>query len=281
MFTQISYWAFRDGATGKRNVIEAIGLAKAAGFEGIELCVSAEGDITPDTPADKCREISAAAKSMGMKIASTASGLLWDANPASADAATRKRALDITIKSLRVTRDLGAKFLLVLPGAVDVFFKPGGEVVPYDDCHKRALAFARKVAKAAAKLGVFACFENVWNRFLLSPLEFRDFVDAAGKGAGSYFDVGNVWLTGYPQHWIKVLGRRIKAVHVKDFKRAVGNVSGFCQLLDGDVPLAESLALLARQGYKGPVTAEVFPGPDDDEMTFLRTVAERIRKIMP
>jgi hexulose-6-phosphate isomerase len=283
MYGQISYWAFREGLSGQRSVVEAMRLAKEAGFGGIELCVAAAGDLTPDTPSQLCRDIAAQAKSIGIRIGSVASGLLWDANPASDDKATRQRAIEITLKSLRVTADLGAGALLVLPGMVDVFFKLDAEVVPYDECYERSVTFGKAVAASAGKLGVLACFENVWNRFLLSPLEFRGFIDEiGGPAAGVYFDLGNVWTYGYPQHWIKILGRRIKRVHVKDFKRAVGNVSGFCQLLDGDVPLAQGLKMLKTAGYKGPVTAEVFPGPADaDENAFLRDVAGRMKKIMP
>jgi hexulose-6-phosphate isomerase len=284
MHTQISYWAFRDGLTGRRKVLEAMALAKEAGFDGIELCIGAEGDLTPETASQQSRAIARAAKQMDLKLGSAASGMLWGCNPASADARVRRRALEVTAGCLRVAADLGAKRLLVLPGSVDVFFDPASPVVPYDDCYKRTLAFARAVAKEARKCGVTACFENVWNRFLMSPLEFDRFLgEVRSPSAAMYFDVGNVWNLGYPQHWIKILRRRIKAVHVKDFRRAVGNASGFCQLLDGDVPLAESLRLLKKQGYKGPVTAEVFPDPasDTDEPAFLRTTAERLRSIMP
>jgi hexulose-6-phosphate isomerase len=283
MHTQISYWAFRDGLTGRRKVLEAMALAKEAGFDGIELCIGAEGDLTPETPPEQSRAIARAGKQMGLKLASAASGLLWGCNPASADPRLRRRAVELVAGCLRVAADLGAKRLLVLPGSVDVFFDPASPVVPYDDCYKRTLAFARAVAKDAGKCGVTACFENVWNRFLMSPLEFDRFLgEVRSPAAAMYFDVGNVWNLGYPQHWIKILRKRIKAVHVKDFRRAVGTAAGFCQLLDGDVPLAESLKLLKRSGYKGPVTAEVFPGPaDTDEPAFLRTTAERLRSIMP
>jgi hexulose-6-phosphate isomerase len=125
--------------------------------------------------------------------------------------------------------------------------------------------------------------ENVWNRFLLSPLEFKQFIkDVGSRNVGVYFDIGNVWTYGYPQHWINILGKMITCVHVKDFKRSVGTVEGFCQLLDGDVPLKESLALLKKIGYRGPVTSEVFmPSGYYDEGAFLAESAERMTKILP
>ena len=283
MYAQISYWAFRDGGSGRRSVVETMRLAREAGFDGLELAVSAEGELTPDAPAEECRRLAREAKRLGLRIGSVASGLLWSANPASADPAVRRQALETTRRCLRVAAALGARHLLVLPGHVDVFFDPKAEVVPYDACYRRALAFCRKLGEAGAKVGVTACVENVWNKFLLSPLEFRRFIREVGSPrVRVYFDVGNVWAYGYPQHWIAVLGRLIQRVHVKDYRRAVGTVEGFCQLLDGDVPLAESLAMLARIGYKGPVTAEVFPGPGDaDERAFLAATADRLCRILP
>lgn len=283
MYGQISYWAFQDGLTGRRKLVEAMGLAGKAGFDGIELCIGGEGELTPNTTSQQARQLASAARAIEIRVDSVANGLLWGCNPASARKQTRDRAIKLTRRCLEVTADLGVKYMLVLTGHVDVFFDPRAEVVPYDECYKRSVAFGRSIATTAEKLGVTACFENVWNRFLTSPLEMKQFIkDIDSPKVGVYFDVGNVWNMGYPQHWIKILGRQIKRVHVKDFKRSVGTAEGFCQLGDGDVPLADSLKLLAKGGYKGPVTAEVFPGPDDDdEMAFLRTTARRLRKILP
>jgi hexulose-6-phosphate isomerase len=283
MFTQASYWAFHDGFTGRRSPVETMRMAREAGFDGLELAISAEGELTPDTPAAECRRIAREAKDVGVRIGSVATGLFWGANPASADREVRQRAVEIGRKSLAVTAALGVRHLLVLPGHVDVFFDPKAEVVPYRECYQRALRFCRTLARTAERTGVTACVENVWNKFLLSPLEFRQFIrQVSSRRVGAYLDIGNIWQYGYPQHWIAVLGKAVKRVHVKDYKRAVGTAEGFCQLLDGDVPLKESLAMLARSGYSGPVTAEVFAGPADaDERAFLRTTAERLRKIMP
>ena len=283
MYSQISYWAFRPAPGEQRKIIETMQLAKAAGFDGIELAIGSTGHLTPDTPARECRAIAAAAKAIRIKIGSVASGLLWEANPASSDRATRLKAVELTQKCLAVTAALGVGHLLVLPGHVDVFFKPQGEVVPYDACYARTVEFCKTIAKAAQRHKVTACVENVWNRFLMSPLEFRQLIEKVGsKYVAVYFDVGNCWLLGYPQHWIKILGKCIQRVHVKDFKRSVGTAAGFCNLLDGDSPLAESLKLLKKLKYNGPVTAEVFPGPSDlDERQFLKTTAERLDKLLP
>jgi hexulose-6-phosphate isomerase len=282
MYAQISYWAFRDGPAGERGIVEVMRLAKEAGFKGIELAIGERGQLTPDTPANECRNIAAAAKAIGIKIGSVASGLGWKFNAASRNKEERTSALETTSKCLRVTADLGAAHLLVLTGHVDVFFMPQ-EHVPYEDCYKRSLAYLKQVGKVAAKRKVMACVENVWNRFLYSPLEFRAFVKAVGsRSVAAYFDVGNVWNMGYPQDWINILGKQIARVHVKDFRRAVGNANGFCKLGEGDVPLKESLKLLKKVGYSGPVTAEVSPGRDDvNEMVFLLQTAEVLNQALP
>jgi len=107
---------------------------------------------------------------------------------------------------------------------------------------------------------VALCIENVWNKFLLSPLEMRDFIDSFNSEmVGAYFDVGNVLLTGYPEHWIRILESRIKRVHVKDFRRSVGTVDGFVDLLEGDVDFQAVKEALSDIGYDGYVTAEMLP----------------------
>ncbi|RPJ45010.1 MAG: sugar phosphate isomerase/epimerase, partial [Chloroflexi bacterium] len=108
--------------------------------------------------------------------------------------------------------------------------------------------------------GVTICIENVWNKFLLSPLEMKGFIDSFGSPCvGSYFDVGNVLLTGYPDQWIRILGPRIRRVHIKDFKKSVGTAAGFCDLLEGDVDFDAVKKALSGIQYSGYVTAEIIP----------------------
>ena len=139
-------------------------------------------------------------------------------------------------------------------------FIPGAEVVPYADAYDRALDFVRRLAPVAEAAGVTICVENVWNKFLLSPLEMRAFIDAASSRAvAAYFDAGNALLTGYPEHWIAALGPRIRRVHFKDFRRAVGTVDGFCDLLSGDVDWPAVMRALRAIRYDGWVAAEMIP----------------------
>ncbi len=137
---------------------------------------------------------------------------------------------------------------------------PDAEVIDYDVCYERAGEAIRQILPAAEQTGVAICIENVWNKFLLSPLEMRDFIDGFNSEmVGAYFDVGNVLLTGYPDQWIRILGKRIKRVHVKDFKLSVGTVAGFVDLLEGDVDFEAVKKTLTEIGYDGYVTAELLP----------------------
>jgi hexulose-6-phosphate isomerase len=278
MYTQVSFWSFR----GERHVLEAMPLAKESGFDGMELTIGETGDLTPETPAGMCKALATAAKSLKLKLGSAASGLLWKHNPASAAKATRDKALEVTEACLRVTAELGVSHLLVLTGHVGVPWDHSAEVVDYEECYQRSVEFGKAVGKLAGKAGVTACFENVWNYFLSSPLEFRQFLaDVKSPNVGLYLDLGNAWQTGYPQHWIRLLSGSIQRVHVKDYRRT-GGPHGFVNLGDGDAPLTECMKLLKKAKYKGPITAEVIPGPrDEDETAFLKETAERLRGLVP
>ncbi len=255
-----SYWMFEGGLEASLPVAEAMAQAKALGFDAIELCVAGSGALTHEATQAQCEQIVGQAEELGLEIASVASGESWGCSPSDDDPAVRARIVEFTRKALQVARWLGTDAYLYVPGAVDVFFLEKSPVVPYDVCYERAEAAIREILPTAERLGVTLGIENVWNKFLLSPLEMRDFIDGFGsERVGSYFDVGNVLLTGYPEHWIDILGERIVRVHVKDFKRSLGTAEGFVDLLEGDVDFEAVKAALARIGYDGYVTAEMIP----------------------
>jgi L-ribulose-5-phosphate 3-epimerase len=255
-----SYWMFEGGLEGKCPVSDAMRQAKKLGFDAIELCVASSGVLTDKTSQDECRQIRAEAKEVGIEIASVASGESWGSSPTSSDAKVRKKIIDFTEGAFQVTKWLGTDAYLFVPGAVDVFFLPDAEVIPYDVCYKRASEAVGKLVPTAEEVGVTIGIENVWNKFLLSPLEVKCFIDSfESKRVGAYFDVGNVLLTGYPEQWIKILGKRIKRVHIKDFKKSAGTVAGFVDLLEGDVDFGAVKKSLKSIGYDGYVTAEMIP----------------------
>jgi hexulose-6-phosphate isomerase len=102
--------------------------------------------------------------------------------------------------------------------------------------------------------------ENIWNKFLLSPLEFVDFIDSFDSPwLGAYFDVANILDYGYPDHWIEDLGDRLKRIHFKDYRQDVGGVAGFTNLLQGDVPWDRVITALNKINYRGWIVAEITP----------------------
>lgn len=252
----INIWSFPAGMS----IEESIVLAKDAGFDGIELSLNETGPLSVESTEEEVRAIRRFADDAGIELASLASGLYWDYPPTSENPQAASKAYDIARKQLEHAAALGVDSVLIVPGAVGVDFIPNAPVVPYDRAYDNALAFFTKLAKEAEALKVSVGIENVWNKFLLSPLEMRGFIDAVGSEyVGSYFDVGNVVYSGYPEHWIAILNKRIKKVHFKDYRRQAGGLHGFVDLLAGDVDYPAVIAALEGIGYNDYVTAEMIP----------------------
>lgn len=248
MTISLSIWAFDKD----RSLSDAFRMAKAAGFEGVEVAIAAAGPITPASTQADCDAIRAQAEAAGIELVALASGMGWQNPVTSPNPDVRRKGVELVKDSLRVARQLGLDGLLFVPGGVNAD-------IPYDVAYENALSATREIAPFAEEYKVHLGIENVWNRFLLSPLEMRDFIDKVSSPyVGAYFDVGNVVVNGHPEQWIRILGNRVKKVHFKDFKRSIGNITGFCDLTDGDVDWPRVLAALAEIGYDGPVTAEFF-----------------------
>lgn len=258
---QINYWTI-GGFEGKKPVRQALEEARACGFGGLELAFGA-GVLNTDTSQADCARIREDARQTGMAVVTMATGNYWGCPLSSADAGQRKTAIEFTRKYIQVANWLGVKTILVVPGAVDVAWDPSVPVTSYQQVWDNATSALQEVLPFAVDNGVTIALENVWNKFLLGPVEFKMFIDQFNSpNIGCYFDVGNVVITGYPQHWIEILGSRIAAVHVKNFKRedCAGVLHGFGDdLMQGDVDFAAVKQALAKIGYSGPVTAEMIP----------------------
>jgi hexulose-6-phosphate isomerase len=256
MKKSISVWSFPFAWDLDRK----LALAREAGFAGFEIDLTENGAVSLTSTDAELAAVRRKFDAAGLVPSGLASGLYWGANAASADPTVRERAEAILRAQIRCAQRLGIDAILVVPGAVGVDFIPNAEVVPYVAAHERALDFVRRLAPVAEAAGVVICIENVWNKFLLSPLEMNAFIDAAGSRAvASYLDVGNTLLAGYPEHWIAALGPRIRRVHFKDYRRAVGTVDGFCDLLSGDVDWPAVMHALRGIRYDGWVAAEMIP----------------------
>lgn len=250
----ISVWAF----TGQ-TLDQCFQLASSAGYDGVEVALDETGEINLHSTQEQMAEIKNSARHYGIELYSVASGLYWKYSLTSESPDERAMAKSVVRKQLEIARWLGCDTILVLPGSVEGL-SSGGEVVAYDKAYDRALEALRELAPYAEKQGVAIGVENVWNKFLLSPLEMRDFIDKIGSPAvGSYFDAGNVQAFGYPEHWIQILGSRIKKVHIKDYKMSAGGLSGFVDLLAGDVNFPAVMDALHQAGYDGWITAEIMP----------------------
>jgi len=251
----LNAWAFAAGT----KVRDAIDYTKKAGYDSIELNLDEKGEIGLRTPAAALKKIAAHARRRKLEISSVSTGLYWAYNMASADPDERKMAGKVLSKQLDTAAALGCNAILVIPGTVKAPFGNKPAVDP-DACWERALAGVKAAAPKAEDLGVSICIENVWNTFLLSATEMRDFVDACGsKAVGAYYDPANIVKYGLPDQWVRVLGKRIKRIHFKDFRRAVGTLDGFVHLLEGDVDYPTLMQALKGIRYNGYVTAEIFP----------------------
>lgn len=244
----INHWTFPP----ELPLRDAFALAKRAGCDHIELNLAKEGELSLATPEAQVRALATAAREAGIEISSLSTGLYWEFSPTSNDPGVRRQAGEVVRRQLQTAEWLGVGCILVVPGAVT----PN---VGYETAYARATQFVSDALPAARQHQVTIGVENVWNRFLLSPLEMRAFLDSFSEPSlvGAYFDAGNILAYGYPQDWIRTLGRRVQRVHVKDFDDKVGGWNGFRGLLQGSVPWEEVRAALDETGYEGYVTAEV------------------------
>lgn len=254
MKTGVSFFTFGTDA----NLLEAAEQSARAGYDGVELVLSENGTLPMSVSDAELSRLRRQINDMGLSVCSVGAWNLWEYNLAGTDKKAAGHAKDIVKKQVDCAAALGADTVLVVPGWVGTNFAPG--VVPYEVAYANAQKALGDLAPHAQKAGVHIAIENVWNKFLLSPLEFRNFVDACGSPlVKAYFDVGNVLASGYPDQWIRILGDRISAVHFKDFKRSIADLDGFVDLLEGDVPWDAVMQALKAIKYDGAVTAEMMP----------------------
>lgn len=258
----INFWAFPPDREGTQpDLVSAMQHAKDLGYDTFEPTVDGEGaPLSVKSSRKEVEEIRAAAERLGLEIPTVACGLAWGCSPTHPDAAVRAQAVENTRATLQIASWLGAETILYLPGMVSAVFVPDFTPQRYDLVDERARESLSKALETAQKLNVQLAVENVWNRYLLSPVEMRDFIDSFKSDlVGCYFDTGNAMLYGHPEHWVEVLGKRIFAVHMKDFRVNVGNLDGFVDLLAGDVDFAAVMGALEKTGYRKQFTIEYVP----------------------
>ncbi len=258
----INYWAFPAGDDGTPlDAVEAMRTAKRLGYDAIELTAADSGPVTFDTPDTELGTLRSTAEEIGIELVTLASGFAWATPASSSDAAVGREAEKKGARMIEIAAALGVETVLYIPGVVSATFAPELGRTAYAEVLDRSRAALERLLPKAEEHKVKIGIENVWNRFLLDPISMRDFIDRFGSPwVGSYFDVGNVMLYGHPEDWIRTLGKRICAVHMKDFRVGVGNLDGFVDLLAGDVDFPAVMDALAEIGYDGPYTVEYVPG---------------------
>ncbi len=278
MIKAISYWSLKGGLEGTGEIESAVLQAKGHGFKGVELAFAEKGVLTPESDERTCKRYREIAEKHGVVVETVASGMAWGCSPSDLNEGVRRKSIELHKGALERAKWLGAKSMLFIPGAVTIPWDAKYGPVKYDT----AVAWAREavaaLAPVAEKHGVELCIENVWNGMFYSPLEFASFVDSFKSAmVGVYFDVGNVMgFEQYPPHWIEILGKRIRRVHLKDFKRSLRNMSGFCDLTEGDVPWGEVMKALKGIAYDKTLVAEMIPADD----AVLKRTSAAMDKIM-
>jgi L-ribulose-5-phosphate 3-epimerase len=236
-------------------------IARDAGFEAIEC------PTTPD-PAE-AEEILAASKKTGLPIHSVMNAEHWRSPLSSADAAVVEKSLEGMRTSLRNAKLWGAGTVLLVPAVVN-------PETTYAQAWERSQRQIRKLIPLAAETKVIIGIEEVWNKFLLSPLEFARYVDDfQSPWIRAYFDIGNVAITGYPQDWIRTLGKRIVKLHFKDFAFKKRQAE-FPALLEGEIDWRAVHAALADIKYEGFATVELPAG----DAPYLAEVNRRFERIL-
>ena len=248
---------------GNMSVDNTIGLCQTAGYQAVELTFRDGKDIHVDLNNDKIRAVADKFHEADIEITSITA---LKGSLLSSDSSERVEAAKSVERALEVAGILGTGAILVHPGQLSV-------QGTYQQAWDNLVGTLKDLAPVAERCKVAIGLENVWNKFLLSPKEMREIVDEVNNDwIGVYLDTANMMAYGYPEHWIRELGDRIKRVHLKDFSRGEHR---FVNLLDGDTDWPTVMSELRSVGYTNSIIHEV--GGDREAQIDL---AERMRKIV-
>jgi L-ribulose-5-phosphate 3-epimerase len=240
-------------------------MVKECGFEGIDIDRHVDHD-----------DVDKAKKESGLIVHGVVGYDHWAKPLSDPSEAVRRAGRESFIGTLRDCKAYGGTTALLVPGRVN-------KQVFYADAYKRSQDEVRKLVPVAEELGIVICIENVWNDMLITPLEMARYIDEINSPwVGSYYDVGNSVRFGWPEHWIAVLGKRIKKIDIKEYSRKLMNAkgpgAGFNLKIGepgGDCDWPRVLSALDAIGYHGWATAEV-PGGGADE---LKDISQRMDRI--
>ncbi|MCS6859225.1 MAG: sugar phosphate isomerase/epimerase, partial [Abditibacteriales bacterium] len=227
---------------------DTLNLCHEAGYECVELTFRSGRDLDPDMSEDEIRAVGQRCADAGIHIGSVIATYPDGGNLLSRNAQEREKRKKSLLRSLEIAHLLNVNTTLLHPGQLTV-------EGTYEQAWNDLRDILRELAALAAEKRVAIGLENVWNKFLLSPKEMREFIDEVGsEWVGVYLDTANMMAYGFPEHWIRSLGRRIKKVHFKDFQRREHR---FVPLMDGDTDWATLMHELRAIGYDDCVIHEV------------------------
>lgn len=259
----LGYWMIKEDLS----LLDKFKLVKDLGFDGIEF----------NSPLDiPLKDLLEARDKTGIEIPSTVNKDHWGKPISDPDPAVRQFTIDSMAKSLEQTKELGGDTVLLVPGVVS-------DTVSYKTAYGNALDSIRKMIPHAEKTGVKIALENVWNNFILSPIEAKDFLDKINHPlVGWYFDLGNILRYGWPDHWLEVLGDKVFKLHVKEYSKKIMNEEGLgkgfnVELTQGDVNWSQVMKTIKDINYKGQyMTLEVNGG----DRTVLKKLSEQLDTIL-
>lgn len=259
----LGYWMIKEDLS----LLDKFKLVKDLGFDGIEF----------NSPLDiPLKDLLEARDKTGIEIPSTVNKDHWGKPISDPDPAVRQFTIDSMVKSLEQTKELGGDTVLLVPGVVS-------DTVSYKTVYGNALDSIRKMIPHAEKTGVKIGLENVWNNFILSPIEAKDFLDKINHPlVGWYFDLGNILRYGWPDHWLEVLGDKVFKLHVKEYSKKIMNEEGLGKgfnvaLTQGDVNWPQVMKTIKDINYKGQyMTLEVNGG----DRTVLKKLSEQLDTII-
>ncbi len=256
----INMWAFPYPA--QWTLKECLQLSKDAGFDGVELNFDLNGEFSAESSDTQIKEIGALARKIGIEISGICSFLFWPYPLTANDPAKRKKAMELGSRMIEAAALLGTENLLVVPGAVYASWVPDFEPVPNDVCDRRAREAIRQMIPKAEKAGVYLNIENIFgNGYLFSPQEMNEFVDSfRNQYVRIHFDTGNIMQYQFPEHWVSILGKRIKNIHFKEWDKRMHefNLNTFRPLLDGTTNWPAVMEALDKIGYRSHLTFEYF-----------------------
>jgi len=244
------------------SLADGMKLAREVGFEEIEC-------QTVSDPK-QAEAIKIAAGNAGIRIHSVMNMAHWSFPLNASDPEIVKKGMDGMETSLRNAHLWGADTVLLVPAVVNPKFSY------YQDAWTRSQQQIRMLLPLAEELKVVIAIEEVWNKFLVSPVEFARYVDDfRSPWVRAYLDVGNMVIYGYPQDWIRIMGKRIAKLHIKDFRYRKGQTE-WVGLREGDIDWLEVYQALADISYQGTATVEL----DAGDAAYLREVSRRFDLIL-